>query len=74
MADIKTKKNQEISIKKLDRATIMGQNLKSNIVNVKEKQKKATKRTKTQHKNMQEIRYKEELRIQQIMELEKQIK
>lgn len=39
MADIKTKKKQETSIKKLDRATIMGKNLKSNIVNVKEKTK-----------------------------------
>ncbi len=39
MADIKTKKKQEISIKKLDRTTIIGQNLKSNIVNVKEKTK-----------------------------------
>lgn len=39
MTNIKTKKKQEISIKKLDRVTIMGQNLKSNIVNVKEKTK-----------------------------------
>ena len=39
MADIKTKKKEEISIKKLDRATIMGQNLKSNIISVKDKTK-----------------------------------
>ena len=39
MADIKTKQKQEISIKKLDRATIMGQNLKSNIISVKDKTK-----------------------------------
>lgn len=39
MADIKTKKKQDISIKKLDRATIMGKNLKSNIVDIKDKAK-----------------------------------
>lgn len=39
MADIKTKKKQEISIKKLDRATIVGQNLKSNIISVRNKTK-----------------------------------
>ena len=39
MADIKTKRKQEINIKKLDRATIMGQSLKANIVNVKDKTK-----------------------------------
>lgn len=39
MADIKTMKKEEISIKKLDRATIMGQNLKSNIISVKDKTK-----------------------------------
>lgn len=39
MADIKIKEKQEINIKKLDRATIIGQNLKSNIVNVKDKTK-----------------------------------
>lgn len=39
MADIKTKKKQEVSIKKLDRATIMEQNLKSNIINIKDKTK-----------------------------------
>lgn len=39
MADIKTKKKQEISIKKLDRSTIVGQNLKSNIISVRNKTK-----------------------------------
>ena len=39
MADIKTKQKQEITIKKLDRATIMEQNLKSNIISVKDKTK-----------------------------------
>lgn len=39
MADIKTKKKQEVSIKKLDRAKIVGQNLKSNIISVKDKTK-----------------------------------
>ncbi len=39
MADIKTKKKQEVSIKKLDRANIIGQNLKSNIISVKDKTK-----------------------------------
>ena len=39
MADIKTKKKQEINIKKLDRTTIMGKNLKSNIVDIKDKAK-----------------------------------
>ena len=33
MADIKTKKKQEFNIKKFDRATIMGKNLKENIRN-----------------------------------------
>lgn len=41
MADIKTKKKQEIGIKKLDKATILKQNLKSNIVNAKEKTKES---------------------------------
>ena len=39
MADIKTKKKQAISVKKLDRKTMMGQNLKSNIISVKDKTK-----------------------------------
>ncbi len=39
MADIKTKKKQEISIKKLDKSTIVGQNLKSNIISVRNKTK-----------------------------------
>lgn len=39
MADIKTKKKQKVSIKKLDRANIIGQNLKSNIISVKDKTK-----------------------------------
>lgn len=39
MADIKTKKKQEVSIKKLDRANIIRQNLKSNIISVKDKTK-----------------------------------
>ncbi len=39
MTDIKTKKKQEVSIKKLDRAKIVGQNLKSNIISVKDKTK-----------------------------------
>ena len=39
MADIKTKKKQEFNIKKFDRATIMGKNLKENIVNIKDKTK-----------------------------------
>lgn len=37
MADIKTKKKQEFNIKKFDRATIIGKNLKENIVNIKDK-------------------------------------
>lgn len=41
MADIKTKKKQEFNIKKFDRATIIGKNLKENIVNVKEKTKES---------------------------------
>ena len=41
MADIKTKKKQEFNIKKFDRATIMGKNLKGNIVNVKDKTKES---------------------------------
>ena len=39
MVDIKTKKKQAISVKKLDRKTMMGQNLKSNIISVKDKTK-----------------------------------
>ena len=39
MADIKTKKKQEYTIKKFDRATIMSKNLKENVVNVKDKTK-----------------------------------
>ena len=39
MADIKTKKKQEFNIKKFDRATIMGKNLKENTVNIKDKTK-----------------------------------
>lgn len=39
MADIKTKKKQETSIKKLNRSTIVGQNLKSNIISVRDKTK-----------------------------------
>lgn len=39
MIDIKTKKNQEVSIKKLDRAMIIGKNIKSNIISVKDKTK-----------------------------------
>ena len=41
MADIKTKKKQEFNIKKFDRATIMGKNLKGNIVNIKDKTKES---------------------------------
>ena len=41
MADIKTKKKQEFNIKKFDRATIMGKNLKENIVNIKDKTKES---------------------------------
>ncbi len=39
MQEIKTKKKQEIEIKKLDRVMIVGQKLKTNIVDVKEKTK-----------------------------------
>ena len=39
MADIKTKKKQDFSIKKFDRATTMGKNLKENIVSIKDKTK-----------------------------------
>ena len=41
MADIKTKKKQEFNIKKFDSATIMGKNLKENIVNIKDKTKES---------------------------------
>ena len=41
MTDIKTKKKQEFNIKKFDRATIIGKNLKENIVNVKDKTKES---------------------------------
>ena len=41
MADIKTKKKQEFNIKKFDRATIIGKNLKENIVNIKDKTKES---------------------------------
>ena len=39
MADIKTKKKQDFSIKKFDRATTMGKSLKENIVSIKDKTK-----------------------------------
>ena len=39
MADIKTKKKQDISIKKFDRATVMGKSLKGNIISIKDKTK-----------------------------------
>ena len=41
MTDIKTRNREKISIKKLDRVTIMEQNLKLNIVNAKEKTKES---------------------------------
>lgn len=39
MADIKTKNKQEYTIRKFDRAKVMGKNLKENVVNLKEKTK-----------------------------------
>lgn len=39
MADIKTKNKQEYTIRKFDRAKIIGKNLKENVVNLKEKTK-----------------------------------
>ncbi len=62
MADIKTKKKQETSIKKLNRSTIVGQNLKSNIISVRDKTKENyeknenTAQVKIQHKNMQKTK------------------
>ena len=47
MTDIKTKKKQEVSIKKLDRAKIVGQNLKSNIISVKDKTKENYKKNES---------------------------
>ena len=47
MEDIKTKKKQEVSIKKLDRAKIVGQNLKSNIISVKDKTKENYKKNES---------------------------
>lgn len=41
MADIKTKKKQEFKIKKFDRATTIGKNLKENIVSIKDKAKES---------------------------------